>query len=63
MVDVAAISGLIGSLKAASDIVRAMIGLRDAETFRSKAIELQGLVGRGSIRGNGAAGPACGAGE
>lgn len=44
MVDIAAIAGLTSSLKAVSDIAKAMIGLRDAEAFRSRAIELQGVI-------------------
>jgi hypothetical protein len=32
------------SLNAALNIVKAMIGLRDAEAFRTKAIELQGVI-------------------
>lgn len=32
------------SLKAAFDITKAMVDLRDAETFRSRAIELQGVI-------------------
>jgi hypothetical protein len=34
----------ITSLRAALDITKAMIGLRDAEAFRAKSIELQGVV-------------------
>src|SRR6267154_1614450 len=34
----------VTSLPAALDIAKAMIGLRDAEAFRSKSIELQGLI-------------------
>jgi hypothetical protein len=44
MVDIAAIAGLTSSLKATSDIVKAMVGLRDAEAFRMRAIELQNAV-------------------
>jgi hypothetical protein len=32
------------SLRAALDIAKTMIGLRDAEAFRGKSIELQGLI-------------------
>jgi hypothetical protein len=41
---VAEISAALTSLRAALDITKAMIGLRDAEAFRSKSIELQGLI-------------------
>jgi hypothetical protein len=34
----------ITSLRSALDITKAMVGLRDAETFRSKSIELQGVI-------------------
>jgi hypothetical protein len=44
MVDISAIAGALTSLKAASEMTKAMIGLRDAETFRNKAIELQSVV-------------------
>jgi hypothetical protein len=40
MIDVGSIASLTGSLKAASDIAKAMITLRDAEAFQAKAIEL-----------------------
>jgi hypothetical protein len=36
-----AIAGAASSLKTASEIVQAMIGLRDASVFQTKAIELQ----------------------
>ena len=41
---VAEIAAGITSLRAALDITKAMIGLRDAEAFRAKSIELQGVV-------------------
>jgi hypothetical protein len=41
---VAEISAGLTSLRAALDITKAMIGLRDAEAFRAKSIELQGVV-------------------
>lgn len=41
MVDISAIAGTASSLKAAGEIVQAMIGLRDASAFQTKAIELQ----------------------
>jgi hypothetical protein len=34
----------ITSLRAAADIVKAMIGLRDAEAFRAKSIEMQTVI-------------------
>jgi hypothetical protein len=40
----AEISAGLTSLRAALDITKAMIGLRDAEAFRAKSIELQGLI-------------------
>jgi hypothetical protein len=41
---VAEISAGVTSLRAALDITKAMVGLRDAEAFRAKSIELQGVV-------------------
>ena len=41
---IAEISAGLTSLRAALDITKAMIGLRDAEAFRAKSIELQGLI-------------------
>ena len=38
------ITALTGSLKAAGDMAKAMIGLRDAQVFQAKAIELQGAI-------------------
>ncbi|MEH3118866.1 MAG: hypothetical protein PGN25_15075 [Methylorubrum populi] len=40
MPDIAAISGLLSSLKASTDITKAMLGLRDANLVRDKAVEL-----------------------
>ena len=40
----AEISAGVTSLRAALDIAKAMIGLRDAEAFRSKSIELQQVI-------------------
>jgi hypothetical protein len=40
----AEISAGLTSLHAALNIAKAMIGLRDAEAFRAKSIELQGLI-------------------
>jgi len=34
----------VTSLRSALDITKAMIGLRDAEAFRAKSIELQGVI-------------------
>jgi hypothetical protein len=34
----------ITSLRSALEVTKAMIGLRDAEAFRAKSIELQGLI-------------------
>ncbi len=44
MVSITGIGAALSSLKAASDITKAMVGLRDAEVFRMKAIELQGII-------------------
>jgi hypothetical protein len=41
---VAEISAGLTSLRAALDITKAMVSLRDAEAFRAKSIELQGIV-------------------
>jgi hypothetical protein len=44
MVDMSAISGLVLSLRAATDISKAMIGLRDAAMIQGKIVELQGVI-------------------
>ena len=44
MVDMSAIAGLISSLKAASEMTKAMIGLRDATVIQGKVIELNGII-------------------
>lgn len=44
MVDISAIAGAVGSLNAASQMAQALIGIRDAQTFSDKAIELQRKV-------------------
>lgn len=44
MVDVSAAVGVMSALKGMSDIAAAMIGLRDAEVFRAKALEMQAQV-------------------
>ncbi len=44
MVDMAAIAGLVTSLRAATDISKAMLGLRDAAMIQTKVIELQGII-------------------
>lgn len=41
---VAEIAMGITSLKAAFDLTKAMVDLRDAEAFRSRALELQGVI-------------------
>src|SRR5438067_13529718 len=41
---VAEISAGLTSLRAALDITKAMIGLRDTEAFRARSIELQGII-------------------
>lgn len=42
--DMAAIAGLVSSLKAASDITQAVVGLRDTQMIQSKVIELQTVI-------------------
>jgi hypothetical protein len=44
VVDVSAIAGLMSSLKAATDISKAMIDLRDGAMIQRKVIELQGVI-------------------
>jgi len=44
MVGMGEISALAGSLKAASEMAKAMIGLRDAQMLQGKAIELQSAI-------------------
>lgn len=44
MPDLSAIAGVFSSLQAVGDITKAMIGLRDAQAFQAKALELQGVV-------------------
>jgi hypothetical protein len=44
MVDVAAIAGTISALKGASDIAKAMMGLRDAQAVQGKVIELNNQI-------------------
>lgn len=44
MVDIAAISGAMTSLKTAHDIAKTMLGLRDVSMVREKVIELQGAI-------------------
>jgi hypothetical protein len=44
VVDITAIAGLVSSLKAATDISKAMVGLRDGALIQSKVIELQGVI-------------------
>lgn len=44
MVDISMITGMIGSLRAATDIASGLISLRDEAVLRSKVIELQTLI-------------------
>jgi hypothetical protein len=44
MPDMSAIAGLVSSLQAATEISKAMIGLRDGAMIQSKVIELQGVI-------------------
>jgi hypothetical protein len=41
---VAEIAAAVTGIRSALDIAKAMVGLRDAETFRSKSIELQTVI-------------------
>lgn len=41
---VAEIAAAVTGMRAALDITKAMVGLRDAETFRARSIELQSVV-------------------
>lgn len=41
---VAEIAAAITGIRSALDLTKAMIGLRDAEAFRAKSIELQGII-------------------
>lgn len=41
---VAEISAAVTGIRAALDITKAMVSLRDEEAFRAKSIELQGVV-------------------
>jgi hypothetical protein len=43
-VPVAEIAAAVTGIRSALDITKAMVGLRDAEAFRAKSIELQGVV-------------------
>jgi hypothetical protein len=40
----AEIAAAITGIRSALDVTKAMIGLRDAEAFRAKSLELQGLI-------------------
>jgi len=42
--DIGSIAGVASSLKSAGEIVKAMIGLRDAASFQTKLIELNGVI-------------------
>jgi formate dehydrogenase maturation protein FdhE len=44
MVDMSAIAGALGALKAANDIAQAMVGLRDTASFQAKLIEFQAKI-------------------
>lgn len=44
MVDIAAISGAIGSIKAAGDIANAMLKLHDTKALQDKTIELNRII-------------------
>lgn len=44
MVDIAAIAGLISSLKSAGEIANAMLGIKDAALIQGKVVELQGVI-------------------
>ena len=44
MVDIAAIGGAIGSIRAAGDIANAMLKLHDAKALQDKTIELNRII-------------------
>lgn len=44
MVDIAAIAGALGSIKAASDVANAMLKLRDGQMLQEKIIELNRII-------------------
>jgi hypothetical protein len=44
MIDIGAISGAIGSIKAAGDIANAMLTLRDGEMVQKQTIELNRII-------------------
>jgi hypothetical protein len=41
---IAEIAAAITGIRSALDVTKAMVGLRDAEAFRTKSIELQGII-------------------
>ena len=41
---VAEIAAAITGIRSALEVTKAMVGLRDAEAFRTKSIELRGLI-------------------
>ena len=41
---VAEIAAAVTGIRSALDLTKAMVGLRDAEAFRTKSIELQGII-------------------
>ena len=44
MIDIGSAAALVSSLKAAAEITKAMIGLRDASMIQDKVIELNGVI-------------------
>jgi hypothetical protein len=44
MIDIGSVAALAGSLKAAGEITKAMVGLRDTAMMQSKVIELNGII-------------------
>ncbi len=44
MIDIGSMAAVASSLKAAGDITKAAIGLRDAQALQAKIIELQGVI-------------------
>jgi hypothetical protein len=44
MVDIGSIAALVGSLKAAGDITKTVMGLRDGQMIQAKIIELQSVI-------------------
>jgi len=44
MIDASSVAAIASSLKAASDVAKTMVGLRDASALQAKTIELQSMI-------------------